>query len=511
MKTLKYSIIFILCIGVVGSCNTDELEQVNPNQLSLETFLVTPSQVQAAVNAAYANMQTRGLYSRHMFFAMDNMGHDNDHANNPQLEADKLQYLRFTFDATHGAIRAFWESCYKGIAKTNYVLNNKEKINAVEGLAEADRDRIYGEAMFLRAFYYFLIVTRFGDAPLITTIPEGGDGFGKSPKASIYEQISADLNAAALVLPTEEDGTYEPGRATKGAAYALLGKALLYQGTDYTAAKNAFEKVYGKYALVDNYEENFQEETEHNSESIFEVEYDETLGTSAQWNSDANGVGLNESTFRGQEYGFNDWFNVYPSSDLVSEYEDGDVRKAQTFYFNGDTFSGGTVSLPSYDNTDDGIENPVQRPQAWRKYQNYYKRANEQTNSSINFRVIRYADVLLMMAEVENELGNIGPAVDYMNEVRERAGMPYYGTTEMNDAGYPVSTKEEVFNALVHERRVELAGEQARFPDLVRWGLAEQELGQFGFSSNKNEVFPIPQAEINSNNALTNADQNQGY
>ncbi|MTI39256.1 RagB/SusD family nutrient uptake outer membrane protein [Fulvivirga lutimaris] len=512
-KKIKYTIILGLLIGITNSCDKDVLDQVDPNRLSPETFLESPSQVQSAVNAIYANLQTRGLFSRHMFFAMDNMGHDNDHTNNPQLEADKLQYLRFTFDATHGPIRAFWESCYHGINKANFLLNSQEKLEAAveefEDFTEADKNRANGEAQFLRGYYYFLIASRFGDAPLITVIPPDGGGFEKSPQSAIYDQIESDLTAAANNLPAP--GDTEPGRASRGAALALLGKVHLYQ-QEYAEAKAAFDQVYGQYTLAANFYDNFMEETEHNSEIIWGVEY-ANLGNSAQWNSDFNGIGLNETTFRGQEYGFNDWFNVYPSGDLVAEFETGDPRRAQTFYFNGDTFAGGTVSLPAYDDTpDDGIDNPVQRQQAWRKYQNYYRRANEELASTINFQVIRYADVLLMMAEVYNETDPSGAAtIGYLNEVRDRAGMPHYGTTEMNDAGYPVTTKEERFAAIMHERRVELAGEQSRFPDLVRWGLADDELSQFGFKPNKHEFFPIPQQEINTNEALTNEDQNPGY
>src|SRR5690606_20688565 len=173
----------------------------------------------------------------------------------------------------------------------------------------------------------------------------------------------------------------------------------------------------------------------------------------------------------------NDWFNVYPSDDLLEEYEDGDPRYTASFYFNGDSFNNG-----------EGVVNiPLERKAAWKKYQNYYKRANENINSSINFRVIRYADVLLMMAEAENALGNSDAAIDYLNQVRDRVDMPNYGTPEM-DALYPVSTPGEVFAAIVHERKVELAGEQVRFPDLVRWGMG----GQIpNFVVGKNEVFPI--------------------
>jgi len=495
---IKFILVWLVFLISFNSCN-DKLELTNPSQSSPETFMETAAQVQAAVNAVYANLQTRGLYARHMFFSMDNMAHEN--AGNPQLESDKLQYLEFTFDASHGAIRAFWESCYRGINKANYVLGNEERINEIpdEQIPQATKDNYIGEVKFLRAYYYFLLVSRYGSVPLITSVPETGDGTPKSSVEEVYQQVISDLEDAAAGLFDKTDDGYENGRASKGAAYALLGKVHLYRG-EYQEAKDAFENVLGEYSLVDDYRDNFLEETEHNDESIFEVEYQEDLGTADMWNSDASGEGLTEATFRGQEYGWNDWFNVYPSDDLLNEYEAGDPRYVDNFYSNGETFAGGTVSLP------------LSRVAGWKKYQNYYKEANENLYSSINFRIIRYADVLLMMAEIENEMDNPTEAINYLNMVRDRpsTSMPNYGTTEM-DALYPVGTKGEIFDAIVHERKVELAGEQARFPDLVRWGMAADVLGQYGFVAGKHEVFPIPQNEINSNNALTNSDQNSGY
>jgi starch-binding outer membrane protein, SusD/RagB family len=499
MKILKYLFTGLICLFMLNACD-DDLQQNNLSNPSPETFYLTPAQVQAAVNVVYANLQTRGLYMRHMFFMMDNMAHEN--AGNPQLEADKKQYLEFAFDPSHGAIKAYWQSCYAGINKANFLLDNEDKIKEITTITDAQRNAYLGEAKFLRGLYYFFLVTRFGDIPLLITVPKTGDGTPKSAANLVYDQIVTDLTEAAAVLPEITDGGFVPGRASKSAAFALLGKTQLYR-ENYTEAKAAFANVIGKYTLAAKYGDNFLEGAgfEHNSESIFEVEYDAALGSGDQWNSDADGLGLAESTFRGQEYGWNDWFNVYPADNLLDEYEAGDPRYAATFYSNGDLYAGS-----------DTVKLGLSRRAAWRKYQNYYQRKNEQTNSGINPRVIRYADVLLMMAEIENELGNSAAAIGYLDQVRTRVGMTKYAD---GVAGYPVSTKAEIFAAIVHERKVELAGEQVRFPDLVRWGLANSVLGptglNTGFVVGKHEVFPIPQQEINFNNKLTNADQNNGY
>lgn len=150
------------------------------------------------------------------------------------------------------------------------------------------------------------------------------------------------------------------------------------------------------YDLEDDYFDNFKEETEFGIESIFEIQYDDDLGFSAQWNSDRSGEGPNEATFRGQEYGFNDWFNVFPSDDLLNEYEPGDIRYEQSFYVNGDKFGpDSTLTVDHFPSNGGGNA-------GWSKYNNYYKDANEDQTSGINFKYLRYADVLLMMAECES-------------------------------------------------------------------------------------------------------------
>ncbi|WP_020532354.1 RagB/SusD family nutrient uptake outer membrane protein [Flexithrix dorotheae] len=493
MRLKQYILGFFITTFLMVSCKPD-LDLVDPNQLSPDTFFKNEVQLQSAVNAIYANLQTRGLYARHMFFMMDNMAHEN--AGNPQLEADKVQYLNFSFPADHGAIFQYWDNCYRGINKANFVLDNAE---TADGVTEATAKKNIGEAKFLRALYYFFLVTRFGDIPKYTTVtPEGQ---GRSPKAEIYQLIIDDLTEAAssLLKKSEEP---DAGRATSGAANALLGKVHLYLG-NYNEAKTAFEKVIGsgEYQLVDNFYDNFMEETEHNSETVFQVNFTGNNGGADAWGT--TGTGVAEVTFRSQEYGLT-WFNVYPSDNLLDQFEDGDPRYQDSFYSNGDIIDPNGTATPA--------EIPLGRRAAWKKYEQYYKQPSSNTESGINVNVIRYADVLLMMAEVENELGNITGAVDYLNQIRNRTStsMPNYGTPEMNGT-YPVTSKTEVFNAIVHERIVELCGEQVRFNDLLRWDMAKDVLAGTGFTVGKHELFPIPQQEIDQNEALSNADQNPGY
>ncbi|MFB9108677.1 RagB/SusD family nutrient uptake outer membrane protein [Flavobacterium gyeonganense] len=494
MKKIKYIVVVLSGILAINSCDTKDLELNNPNALSPETFFKTKNQVQSAVNACYANLQTRGLYARHIFFALDLMSQEAK--GNPQLEGNKVPFSNFTFDASSDIIQYFWETCFLGISKTNFLLDNEEKIQALPNsiLTQEQKNKFLGEAHFLRAYYYFLLVPRFGDLPIYTT--QTTEGKARSSKEEVYKLIEADLDFASknLLSKTVED----KGRATKEAAFAYLGKVLLYQ-KKYDEALTAFNKVTG-FTLETNFYNNFMDETEHGPESIFEIEYDETLGVGDKWGSDTAGDGVAESTLRGQEYGNLGWFNVYPSDNLLDEYEAGDKRFGDTFYVPGSKYNNGNNTMTAANFTSSaGI-----RRAGWKKYQNYYKRTDENLDSSINFKVMRYSDVLLMKAECESlRTGGVqSTAIGYINEVRFRANVPLLPTT---------LTKDQVFTALVHERKVELAGEQVRFDDIIRWGIANTALAGTGFQTGKSELWPIPNRETSSNPNIKPSDNNPGY
>ncbi|SHM31171.1 RagB/SusD family nutrient uptake outer membrane protein [Flavobacterium saccharophilum] len=495
MKKIKYIVVVLLGIFAINSCNDSDLELTNPNQLSPETYFKNEVQVQSAVNAAYANLQTRGLYARHIFFALDNMSQENK--GNPQLEGNKVPFLNFSFDASSDIIQFYWETCYLGIAKANFVLDNEDKINALSNsvLSQERKNKFLAEAHFLRAYYYFLLVPRFGNLPIYTSSTTVV-GAARSPKEDVYKLIEADFDFASKNLLSKS--TEQKGRATKEAAYAYLGKALLYQ-KKYDEALAAFKNVTG-FTLESNFYNNFMDETEHGPESIFEIEYDENLGVADKWGSDTAGDGVAESTLRGQEYGNLGWYNVYPSDDILDEYEPGDKRFGDTFYVPGSKYNNGANTMTAANfSSSAGL-----RRAGWKKYQNYYKRVDENLDSSINFKVMRYSDVLLMMAECESmRAGGVqATAIGYINQVRGRANVPLLATT---------LTKEQVFTALVHERKVELAGEQVRFDDIIRWGIASTELAGTGFTAGKSELWPIPNRETSSNPNIKPSDNNPGY
>lgn len=538
LKTYSTPALITGALILIFSCNPDKLELTNPNQLSPDTYFTTPAQVQSAVNAVYGSLQTTGMYNRCMWYSTENMAHEN--TCNSQQEADKREWLNFSFGPNHGLMEAYWSSCYRGINKANFVINNEQKMIdniPTSIMSEVTRNKYIGEAKFLRALYYFFLVTRYGDIPLYLGIdPAEKDGIARNPKVQVWAQIEADCaDAAAKCLPK---ATEEPGRVTSGAAWGLLGKARLYQ-QNYQGALEAFNHVTG-YSLEPEYFRNFMEETENGPESLFEVQFNIEAGYGQQWNSDRTDEGKNEATFRGQEYGCLNWFNVFVSEDLWNEFETAtdngvktDPRRSYCAYQTGDLYNNNTMTITVdpitvYDKNGNQIDFYQRR--GWRKYQNYYKAPTEGAvagnESGINMKVIRYADVLLMMAEAEANRagGSLTVAVGYMNQVRARAdvGMPLYGSAAMNTI-YPVSNLNQFMVALEHERKVELCGEQIRYGDLVRWGRLDAFINEVKpscpkadqaalvYNPAKHHLWPIPQKEIDVNPNIGQEDQNPGW
>lgn len=469
MKTIKIILIgAVLATGVLLSCDDSDLEKNNPNELLASTFFKSSAQLEASVNSAYSFLQDVGNYGRYQFYINDNVGGENYAAGN--LEADKVQMINLNIDEANNGNNQYWQHNYQGIGRTNFVINNEENFENIDASEISQR---LGEVRFLRALYYFNIVTKYGEAPLNLTLETFEGGTSKSSVADIYSAIITDLQFAASNLP--EKGVQEQGRATSGAAWALLGKVLLQNG-DASGAKTALANVTG-YSLDPNYRNNFTVAGEYNDESIFEVNYDESTGAGDSWNQ--NGLGNSETTFRAQEY--SGWYNVKPSQELLDEYEDGDTRYADNFYSIDDsdngtmtnTFNNGTQTFVS------GGIGPDDNP-AWRKYQNLDDRGGETTDSGINARVLRFADVLLMKAEAEiRSTGGSEPvALGFLNQVRKR--------TSVNLPDVSVSGQQAILDAIEHERAVELAGEQSRYLDKQRFN---------GFDY----LLPIPNIELQAN------------
>ncbi|RAV98893.1 RagB/SusD family nutrient uptake outer membrane protein [Pseudochryseolinea flava] len=503
---MKRKLILALMATVVFtvSCNEDLLDRDNPNEFTPESFYKNGDQIVGAVNAAYTSMQSLDLFCREYFFLHDMRG-DDVVSGGGQLETHRDQLLTGNHDASNGVVMQVWRGWYRLIHQTNQVIENAPK--ATENVTDELKARVIAEAKFLRALAYFDLVTIWGGVPLMETYAKKiGEDLPRASEDAVYALIISDLENAVANLPVKASyNASNIARANKEAAQNLLARVYMQRG-EYNKAEPLLASIIDGGAFngwkTIPYLDNFREENEFNAESLFEVAFTEAFGGSI-WDNTAQGTTA-EVTFRGQEYGPNAWRNLIPSPSLMNEYEKeakgddkDDPRYNDSFYFIGDLYNEGTDTLENW---------------GWKKYQKIYKAPAEDVRSGINMRVMRYTEVLLNMAEVQNALGNDDDAIDYLNEVRSRVGveMPPYPT-----ANYPVNSSDEVFRAIVHERRVELAGEQIRNRDILRW----RKLGKIStvipepivYMDTKHLLAPIPQMEINSNALLTEDDQNPGW
>ncbi|SDS12189.1 Starch-binding associating with outer membrane [Mucilaginibacter mallensis] len=498
----------ILAVVITVSCNKS-LNTVNPNVVTTSNYFTTSSQLVEAVNAAYGAWRGSNLVGREWFFLHD-LRSDDVATGGSQLEAARHQILLGVVDPSNPIMNANWNSLYTVIHRANTVLDNAPNIKDNPTLVA----RTVGEAEFLRGWAYFDLASQWGSVPIYTsTVKSPSDYKPKSPIADVFAQAVSDLKAAAAVLPGKS-GT-DLGRATASAANAMLGRVLMQTG-DYAGAKAALLKIpttgADGYQLTDRYLDNFEEETEFCKESIFEIIYVDKGDNNFNWGSaTGDGPSADQTTVRNQEYNPIGWRNLIPSDKVLNEFESTatgatktDPRYSYSFYQTGDTFDNGTATLVDADqNGNSSTVNGKTIKVGFRKFQLIYKedRATAAFHpGSNNQRILRYAEVLLNLAECENELGNTAAAVAYLNQVRARASvaMPPYPTTQ-----FPVSTKADVVKAIMHEKTAEMTDEEVRNVDIIRWRakgyFATEPLSWY---SPDKLYLPIPQSEIDNNPKL---------
>lgn len=500
IKILSLSIILI--VASIFACN-EKLDVTDQNNPTTESYFKTAAELQNGVNAIYSLIRSGSLMGREWFFTHDMRGGETT-PGGPQLEAPRAELLKEPSPApSNSVITNVWTGSYQMINRANMILSKAPDVtdNAVL------RDRLVGEAKFLRAWAYFELVSQWGDVPLYTEVISSATGFQpKSPAATIYDLIVADLTEAAQKLPPSY-GASDLGRATSGAANALLGRVLMQKG-DYAAAKAALLQVFGKYSLVDNYNWNFDGDVrtdagamvttghEFNAESVFEVVFVDKGDNNFNWGYTGEGSTNPLSTVRNQEYGIT-WGNIIPSDRFLAEFEPGDPRYKFTIWEEGDqilTESGGAPLTLTADimNIATSIKDGVTKKRFFKKY-NIYQWVNSGFHpGGINQRVIRYADVLLMLAECEAETGTPAQAATYINMVRSRA--------TVNMPAVTPESKNEALKAVMHERIVELGIEETFSIDLLRW----RKKGYFptimnDWKTNQVDLFPIPASETSTN------------
>lgn len=518
-------LIVAVTAAIIVACDKN-LDKRDPNTVTVDNYFKNAEELQAGTNAIYAVLHGGNLVGREWFFVHDTRS-DEMKPGGPQLEQPRLQLLTGVHQPTNSVMSDNWSALYTLVHRANTVIANGPRVTD----NTAVRDRCVGEAKFLRAWAYFDLVSQWGPVPVYTAPVTDPGQFGpRVPEADVYTMIITDLTEAIAALPTK--GQTDPGRATKAAAYFLLGRAQMQKG-DYAAAKAALLNITG-YNIVNRYLDNFEEEGEFNDESIFEAVFFNPGDVGFNWNGGGIGDGAagQQTTVRNQEYCPVAWRNLIPSTKYCEEFElaaapyndaKSDPRFKFSVYESGDLFNNDTETLLDGDQNVDGtVIHGVTRKVSWRKFMLIYKQSKAFASSSNhpggnNQRLMRYADVLLMLAECENELNGTEAVVNgYLNQVRDRADvmMPHYPT-----ARFPTTTKDQRTRAIMHERMVELGCEEVRNVDIARWrkkgyypSVVPEPLSYF--VANKHELLPIPQAELDNNPKLAEngvPKQNPGY
>ncbi len=511
--------VMLLSTGIFYSCNEDILEQSNPNAITPKSFWKTSEDATKGILGAYSPFTHIWNYSRFEIFTSDYR----DDVVNAYGTSERTAVGAFNGISTSNGTFWVWSTHYQAITRANEVIFNVPNIDMDPSL----RDAIIGEAHFIRGYHYFQLVNNWRNVPLIIepfSEIEDPDAITQAAPEETWKQIIADFTAAQGLLPKTWDSA-NLGRATWGAATSYLGKAHLYL-EDYAKAKTEFKKVIdsGLYSLTEDYGDNFSEDTENNSESIFEIQFisDGNQG----WGGDAPGTGkgaafhpdLAPAGFTGQDgMQINKWaLDLFLDEKTVNG--EVDPRAFETLFWDTDettTYKGRELKSTTYlgksykEVYNDG-RNTIYASKHLDVKKGY---TGSQTNgwhqSGNNLRLMRYADVLLMYAEAEiggwNGGGATQAAVDAVNLVRARADMPPFDLS---------MTMQDI----EHERVKELSLERTRYYDLLRWGLIVERLvnhpelksassGTGAYQPGR-EYIDIPQNEIDAN---PNFKHNPGY
>lgn len=525
------------------SCK-EYLTEIEPGTTLLQDFYTSPAAAVQNVTGCYVPLMWEygGTYFSEWFIG--------DIASDDALKgggstsdmADAYDFENWRTTNQNTLLHSFYKAQYQGIARCNLALKYVSDLDFPDDATWTPelKNRLLGECYFLRGYYYFRLVRVYAGVPLVTKVIDSDSEWGQ-PRASVndvYNQILSDFEKAADLLPEKNSVLYtssDLGRATKGAAQAMLLKTNLYMASPYWQSygmdKSAADcyrdaKAWGKkvidggqYALCPVYGDNFTLAGENGVESVFEIQYAEV--TWGDYGGDFGGFGGTAGSFTqqlvrsrsgqiGAGWGFN-----HPTQNLYDEFEAGDIRRDEAI-LDPDPAKMETPAVECYCGNKylnnktgmyrDTLSNGDNGEGGWG---NVLAHA---TRGPLNNRQIRYADVLLMYAEACLESGDAVTALEYINKVRARVNMD------------PIS--EATREALRHERRCELAMEGHRWFDLVRWYGANGELKAFmekyqetetpeakshiqSFVAGKHEIFPIPQTQIQLN--PTEMKQNPGY
>lgn len=541
-KALTYSALALATLSL-SSCN-DWLTEETPGTTKVSEFFTSLSTAEAVVNAAYVPMTWEFGTTYYPEWYFGDIVSDDALKGGQDINdgADLRELENFKANSDNEILLEYYRAQWQGIQRANLAIDEipTTRIETEGDEAEKQaqyRDRYLGEAYFLRGFYYFRLARMFGGMPRIDYVIKSSNQWAQT-RSTMDETLNFAIEdfkrAENLLWKKDKYSDEELGRATKGAAQAMLLKANLYRA-DYlrnagneTEAQKYFAEAakWGKeviqsrqYSLWPNYLDNFRLANENGRESVFEIQYTEEA------TSDYGGEGYTRGTMttilqrsRSSAFGEAGWGYDRPTQNLYNEYEAGDARRDET------------ILVP----TDEQIETPAQEIYCGdrmlnRKYAMYNDGANggiyklaHATRSPKNNIQIRYADVLLMYAEACCESGDLPSAKSALKEVRDRAGLSQFPYTAVIQ-GQTVTfndNQEDLRKAIRHERRVELAMEGHRWFDLTRWGIAKETMDTYmageteeakelygTFQKGKHELFPIPSKEID----LSGIEQNPNW
>ena len=498
MKKIVYFPLNVVLILTLLLSGCDFLNRSPYDSVDTSQGFQTLADAEAAINAAYQPLQWAKLYNMRIWTLDIIAGNSEVGAGGGTDGEETVDLANFIADADNFAALDLWRGPSPGILRCNFVL---QKVPAMD-IDETIKNRILGEAHFLRAHYYFLLVRLFGGVPLQTE-PADSDSDLLLPRASaeeVYELIVEDLDQAITLLPQRSAYTQEHiGRATKEAAMAELARVYLTHYQDYEHYQlvvDLCEEIRKMgYQLEANYADLWNPSKQNGVESIFEVQYYGKTNYDF-WSNENQSSWL--STFTGPRnsgmaagcYGWNQ-----PTAEFVSQYETGDVRKEKTIFYTGcPTFDGMTYSS-AYSTTGYNV----------RKFLLTKTQSPDYNTSNQNWVVTRYADVLLMKAEALNEMGQTTLAEAPLYEVRCRAGLTNRSIIEG-------LSQMQMREKIIHERRMELAFEGHRWFDMIRYkdNYALNFLHSIGktAATSKHLLLPIPTQEREANPKLT---QNPGW
>ncbi|HTI09616.1 MAG TPA: RagB/SusD family nutrient uptake outer membrane protein [Puia sp.] len=494
MKIKIIGLLSLLMGGIFMTGCQKDLEENPKSFIAPDDFFANVSQCTQAVNGAYSSLYS--IYGAVNFWQVTDLGTDLI----VTADANNLLFNNYTFNSGNTGASGMWSTLYGAIKNANLVINRVSKAD----IDTAMRARLVGETKFLRGLYYFNLTNIFGDVPLWTDELDAATvgQLKRSPQADVRAQVIKDLTDAAAALPLKYGAT-DIGRATQGAALALLAKVYLYN-KDWANAQAAALRVVqgGQYSLLPNYADVFdiQDRYKNNAESIFEVQFRRDAATNTNVKTHAMvtyymmGIDPNNKTYAGVDFGnttITGFYVMCPTLKLDSLFEPNDQRKNVVlgYGYNGQTFN--RWPRPNH---------PWFGPKFWDL------QATGQVSGK-DLYVLRYVDVLLMLAEAYNEQGNTGGSIQYLNMVRERAGLADLAAGPSQD---------DLRNEVMKERGIEFVGEFQRKWDLVRWGKLQEAVQSIAYDNPTGaanikpymNLFPISATDIVINPNLT---QNPGY